>query len=65
MMVKFDPTSLQVKGGTGKNFCVNNKQLVCFLSISQYPICGNGERSVAFWQCIAHHYNKHKLVEGI
>jgi hypothetical protein len=36
-----------------------------FLSISQDPICGNGQWSVAFWQCIVHHYNKHKLAEGI
>jgi hypothetical protein len=50
-MAMFDPTSLQVNGGKGKNFCVNKKcQLVLnFLSNFQDPICGNGQQSVAFW----------------
>jgi hypothetical protein len=63
----FDPASLQVKHGKGKKICVDKEhQLVLsFLSISQDPICHNGQRSVAFWQCIADHYNKHKLVKGI
>jgi len=45
MMVMFDPTFLQVKGGKGKNFCVDKEHelVLSFLSISQDPICGNGQ----------------------
>jgi hypothetical protein len=65
-MATSDPTSLQVKHGKGKNFCVDEEsQLVLsFLLISQDPICGNGQQSVAFWQHIVDHSNKHNRVEG-
>jgi hypothetical protein len=65
-MATFDPTSLQVKRGKGKNFCVEKKRqlVLSFLLISQHPVCGNGQQSVAFWQCIVDHSNKHKHVEG-
>jgi hypothetical protein len=65
-MATSDPTSLQVKCGKGKKNCANKEcQLVLsFLLISQDPICGNGQQSVAFWQHIVDHSNKHKRVEG-
>jgi len=65
-MATSDPTSLQVKCGKGKNFCANEEcQLVLsFLLISQDPVCGNGQQSVAFWQCIVDHSNKHKHAKG-
>jgi hypothetical protein len=50
-MAMFDLTYLQVKGGKGKNFCVDKEcQLVLsFFSNFQDPICGNGQCNVAFW----------------
>jgi hypothetical protein len=65
-MATFDPTSLQVKCRKGKNSCVDKeRQLVLsFLLISQDLVCSNGQQSVAFWQCIADHSNKHKRAKG-
>jgi hypothetical protein len=65
-MATSNPTSLQVKRGKGKNFCANEEhQLVLsFFLISQDPVCGNHQQSVAFWQHIVDHFNKHKCVEG-
>jgi hypothetical protein len=30
------------------------------LHVSQDPICGNGQRSTAFWERILKHYNDHR-----
>jgi hypothetical protein len=65
-MATSNPTSLQVKRGKGKNFCADEeRQLVLnFLLISQDPVCDNGQQSVAFWQHIVDHSNKHKRAKG-
>jgi hypothetical protein len=50
----------------GKNFSSDEERQLCrsFLAISQDPIQGNGQKSIAFWERIANHYREHKPVGG-
>jgi hypothetical protein len=43
----------------GKNFTVEEDKQLCrsFLSISQDPIVGNGQKSSSFWERVAKSYN--------
>jgi hypothetical protein len=45
----------------GKNFTVEEDKQLCrsFLSISQDPIVGNGQKSSSFWEHVAKSYNLH------
>lgn len=45
----------------GKNFTVEEDKQLCrsFLSISQDPIVGNGQKSSSFWERVAKSYNLH------
>jgi hypothetical protein len=53
-MAMFDLTILLVKCGKGKKKIANEERqfILSFLAISQNPIGGNGQQSVAFWECI-------------
>jgi hypothetical protein len=46
----------------GRNFSADEERSLCrsFLAVSQDPICGNGQRNVAFWNRIAAHFNQSK-----
>lgn len=46
----------------GKNFNAEEERGLCrsFLAVSQDPVCGNGQRNMAFWERITTHYNQTK-----
>ena len=50
------------KGKKGKNFSAEEERALCrsFLSVSQDPVCGNGQRNTAFWERITTNYNANK-----
>ena len=60
-----EATMAQIPAGKprkGKNFSSDEERSLCrnFLAISQYPICGNGQRNAAFWERITAHFNQNK-----
>jgi hypothetical protein len=50
------------KGKEGWNFSSEEECQLCrsFLHVSQDPIAGNGQRTGAFWDRLAKHYQEHK-----
>jgi hypothetical protein len=50
------------KGKKGKNFSADEERALCrsFLAVSQDPVCGNGQRNMAFWERITTNYNHNK-----
>jgi hypothetical protein len=50
------------KARKGRNFSPDEERQLCrsCLHVSQDPICGNGQRSTAFWERILKHYNDHR-----
>ena len=50
------------KGKKGRNFSSEEERQLCrsFLHVSQDPIAGIGQRTRAFWDRIAKHYQEHK-----
>jgi len=59
------PPPLELKKRKGKNFSISEDEQLCrsWLSISQDPVAGTGQKAATFWQRIHQHYNEFKETE--